>query len=65
MKVNIVCYEDIDLWILGKFAKKLDEELTKKSIDTSISKHADPQADINHHIIDEENKLTGVSDENG
>lgn len=51
MRVRIVCYEDIDGWILGKFAKKLNEELVKLSIDSDIGKLPDYQADINHHII--------------
>lgn len=51
MKVNIVCYEDVDAWILGKFARKLQDELVKKNIPATISKHSDPEADINHHII--------------
>ncbi len=51
MKVNIVCYEDVNAWILGKFARKLQDELVKKSIQVAISKHTDPEADINHHII--------------
>jgi glycosyltransferase involved in cell wall biosynthesis len=51
MKVRIVCYEDVDAWILGKFAKKLNEELSKLGIKTDIAKVPDPTADINHHII--------------
>ncbi|MFH1622839.1 MAG: hypothetical protein ABIA97_06975, partial [Candidatus Omnitrophota bacterium] len=51
MRVNIVCYEDIDIWIIGKFAKKLNAELSKKGIACSIKKVPDPEADINHHLI--------------
>lgn len=51
MRVRIVCYEDIDAWILGKFARKLCEELGKLGVHTDISKTPDPDADINHHII--------------
>lgn len=51
MRVRIVCYEDIDKWILGKFASKLNDELRKLSIDSDISKVPDKKADINHHII--------------
>lgn len=51
MKVHIVCYEDVDKWILGKFALKMHENLQKMGIESDISKKADPSADINHHII--------------
>lgn len=51
MKVRIVCYEDVDTWILGKFAKKMQTELTLLGVDVDIAKTADPKADINHHII--------------
>jgi len=51
MKVRIVCYEEVNAWILGKFARKLDEELKKLSVESSIANTPDPTADINHHII--------------
>lgn len=51
MKVHIVCYEDVNKWILGKFALKMHENLQKMGIESDISKKADPSADINHHII--------------
>lgn len=51
MKVRIVCYEDPDLWILGKFAKNLKENLSKIGINSDISNVPDQFADINHHII--------------
>jgi hypothetical protein len=51
MRVRIVCYEDLDLWILGKFAKKLNKELQAMSIDSDIAMVPDNSADINHHII--------------
>lgn len=51
MKVRIVCYEDVNGWILGKFALKLREELLLLSIDAEIACTPDPAADINHHII--------------
>jgi hypothetical protein len=51
MKVHIVCYEDVNEWILGKFALKMHENLQKLGIESSISKHVDATADINHHII--------------
>lgn len=51
MKVRIVCYEDVDGWILGKFAKKMHDNLQKMGIASDIAKVPDVSADINHHII--------------
>ncbi len=51
MRVRIVCYEDIDRWIVGKFAIKMNECLVNMDIDSDIEKEPDPSADINHHII--------------
>jgi hypothetical protein len=51
MKINIICYEDVDDWILGKIARKLCGALEKMGMDVKISKQPDPAADINHHII--------------
>jgi len=50
MHVHIVCYEDLDAWILGKFAKKLRDELLKLNVKCDIGKTPDPKADINHYI---------------
>jgi hypothetical protein len=51
MRVRIVSYEDVNAWILGKFARKLNEELLKLGVQSDISNVPDPHADINHHII--------------
>jgi hypothetical protein len=51
MKVRIVCYEDVNAWILGKFALKLEENLKELGVDVSIAMQTDEEADINHHII--------------
>lgn len=51
MKVRIVCYEDVNSWILGKFAFKMQKELQTLGIETDIAKTSDPKADVNHHII--------------
>lgn len=51
MRVRLISYEDINAWILGKFARKLNEELIKLGVDSDISNVADPEADFNHHII--------------
>ncbi len=51
MKVNIVCCEDVNSWILGKFASKMCEELTALNIEANISTIRDNSADVNHYII--------------
>jgi len=51
MRVRIICYEDLDLWILGKFALKMQDNLKKLGVDVDIAKIPDKNADINHHII--------------
>jgi hypothetical protein len=51
MKIRIVCYEDPDKWILGKFAKKLNLHLRLMGIESDIDNKPDPLAHINHHII--------------
>ena len=51
MRVRIVCYEDVDGWILGKFATKLRDNLDDMGIVVDIAKVPDRSADINHHII--------------
>ena len=51
MRVRIVSYEDVNAWILGKFARRLNEELLKLGIQSDIGNNVDKQADINHHII--------------
>jgi hypothetical protein len=51
MKIRIVCYEDPNLWILGKFAKNLEENLIKIGYDVDINNVPNQDADINHHII--------------
>jgi hypothetical protein len=51
MKVRIVCYEDVNLWILGKFALRLRDNLETLGVDVDIANTPDPSADVNHHII--------------
>lgn len=51
MRIRIVCYEDVDAWILGKFALKMHENLKLMGIESDIAKTPDLTADINHHII--------------
>ncbi|MEI8095233.1 MAG: hypothetical protein WCG80_13575 [Spirochaetales bacterium] len=51
LKVNLVCYEDVNQWILGKFARRMNEILVADGHDVTISTKPDHMADINHHII--------------
>jgi hypothetical protein len=51
VRVRIVSYEDVNLWILGKFALRLQEQLARLDVDADIAKTPDLSADINHHII--------------
>jgi hypothetical protein len=51
VRVRIVCYEDVGLWILGKFALRLESNLRLMGVDVDIAKVPDPAADVNHHII--------------
>lgn len=50
MRIHIVCYEDVNGWILGKISLRLAENIEKLSHTSSISKVPDPSADINHHV---------------
>jgi len=50
MRVRIVCYENVNEWILGKFALKMKENLSYLGIESDISNEPDRTADINHHI---------------
>jgi hypothetical protein len=50
MRIHIVCYEDVNAWILGKFARKLNENIRDLGIVSNIGKTPDKTADINHHV---------------
>jgi hypothetical protein len=51
MKIHIVCYEEIDDWILGKIARRLHEGLQREGMRVTLGKTADHSADINHHVV--------------
>jgi hypothetical protein len=51
MRVRIVCYEEVDRWIMGKFARRMRENLDKMGIQADIAMTPDDTADINHHIV--------------
>lgn len=53
-KNNILKVRIIDMesgWIIGKFARKLCEELLKMDIDAAVVDKRDPNADINHYPL--------------
>ena len=50
MKVHIICYEDLEDWILGKFATRLCDEVIAQGIPCDVSSSSAPTADINHHV---------------
>jgi hypothetical protein len=50
MRVCLVCYENPDEWILGKFARRMHEQLIAMGVESEITRAADKNADINHHI---------------
>src|SRR5262245_50875777 len=49
MRVHIVCYEEG--WILWKMARRLADQLAGMDVPVSIAQHADPDAEVNHHVI--------------
>ena len=49
-KINIVCYENLNDWVLGKFAINLYENILSYGIECTIAKRVDTTADVNHHI---------------
>lgn len=51
MKIRLICYEDIDGWILGKFVKNLNRELDLLGFEVTIDNKPDYSAEINHHMI--------------
>ena len=51
MKINIVCYEDLDTWICGKIAKRLNDSLLALGHEVTLGTDVVPSAEINHHII--------------
>ena len=51
LRVHMVCGEDPDSWILGKFAKNLVSELEHLGVHASLGRSPDPAADINHYVI--------------
>lgn len=51
MRVRIICCEDVDEWILGKFARRLCENLKLLQVDADIGRVSDPAATVNHYII--------------
>ncbi len=48
--IQIICYEDVDSWILGKFAKKMQSELIDMGKKATIANTGNFKALIGHHI---------------
>ncbi len=48
-KIRLICYGDQG-WILEKFALRMQEQLEKQGIETTIGRTVDENADINHHL---------------
>ena len=51
MRIRIICYENPEKWILGKFAIQLKENLLLLGHEVDIKDKPNKLADINHHII--------------
>ena len=51
MRVRIICYENVHEWIVGKFARNLQKELSSLAVEAAIAQTPDPDAEINHHLI--------------
>lgn len=49
-RLRIRLVHNDDGWILGKFARKLQEELTKLGQEADIAEEEDASADVNHYI---------------
>lgn len=49
LRIRIICSDPS--WIIGKFVRKLEEELVKLGQDVDIAKEEDPLADINHYAF--------------
>jgi hypothetical protein len=50
MRVCVVCYEDPDTWILGKFARNLTTNLSSFGVDAVLARAPADDVDINYHI---------------
>lgn len=48
LRIRIVCTDGS--WILGKFARKLQEELSRLGQEADIADEEDPVADVNHYV---------------
>ena len=48
--IQILCYEEVHTWILGKFARKMHEYLGLFAIDAEIAREKIPASSVIHHI---------------
>lgn len=49
LRIRIICSDES--WIIGKFARKLEEELNRLGQDVDVSDEEDPLADVNHYAF--------------
>lgn len=49
LRIRIICSDES--WIIGKFARKLEEELIRLGQDVDVSEEEDPLADVNHYAF--------------
>lgn len=49
LRIRIICKDES--WILGKFARKLQEELCRLGQSADIADEEDPLADVNHYVF--------------
>jgi hypothetical protein len=51
MRIHLVCYEEIDAWILGKITRRLAEALEAFGMTVTFGQTQDRAADVNHHVV--------------
>lgn len=49
LRIRIICPDES--WIIGKFARKMEEELIKLGQDVDVADAEDPLADVNHYAF--------------
>ena len=49
LRIRIICTDGS--WIIGKFARKLQEELLKLGQEVDIADEEEPKADVNHYVF--------------
>lgn len=49
LRIRIICLDES--WIIGKFARKLEEELIRLGQEVDVADEEDPLADVNHYVF--------------